>query len=33
MKKFAALDKAKPNTENIKGFQNGGGQADNDSLD
>jgi len=33
MKKFTALDKAKPNTENVKGFQYGGGQADDDSSD
>ena len=31
MKKLTALDKAKPNTENVKGFQYGGGQADDDS--
>jgi hypothetical protein len=33
MKKFTALDKAKPNTENIKGFQYGGGKAADDSSD
>jgi hypothetical protein len=33
MKKFTALDKAKPNTENVKGFQHGGDQADDDSSD
>lgn len=33
IKKFAALDKAKPNKENVKGFQYGGGKAEDDSSD
>jgi len=31
MKKLTALDKAKPNTVNVKGFHRGGCQADDDS--
>jgi len=31
MKKLTALDKAKPNTVNVKGFQRGVSQADDDS--
>jgi len=31
MKNLTALDKAKPNTEKVKGFQYGRGQADDDS--